>query len=1216
MKINLLSNYNKTVLYTYFAVLAMAVITSLWVLGKNRSEAIAERFTQIKSHEHQVELLLDSGIRAVTSLNQYATKHLSLSEAPRIDLLLSYYYYSYNSIDQVFEIVPNIQEDLQDKFQFEIGLISGTGNLENRSDQYYREMDMIFEMNLSFPVAMEMVPDATRVYYLSANEFIGVYPWPGDDYAFKKSTLESPAYLSSLKDNNPKGHTYWTDVYADDAGKGLMTTVGSPLYIGDQYYGALAIDITLSSLSEELLPQGGLFGDMLLVDGNNNVMAHSEVQKNQITQSIEGLDTHLPVELTKLGSERLFSMTKGQLLNGYYVQAVELVNAPFKLIYFEKEQDLFADSWRQFVVSLVSITLALSILLSVVHWLAKRSFIGPASRLMVHLENCAKEPISPPSHTADAWLPFFSLISKTFSENKSYTRQLAEDNRQLDIQVAQRTESLRQTTKQREQEYSLLRALIDSIPDVIFYKNTQGQYLGCNKAAQELFGAEERQVVGQYSEDFLTPELAEKLQLNDQKVIKSRSTVTIQQEMILNGQPKLLETLKTPYTDLDGELLGLIGIARDITAEHEAAEKLRHSEERYSLAMDAVEEGLWDWHINTDALHCNSAYFTMLGYQPSEELPSWEGFRRLVHNDDWKCVHKKLNVHLYDPSEPYEHEFRMLGFNGQYEWILARGSVVEYDENNQPTRILGTHKNITKRKEHEREIIEAKQDAELANRYKSEFLANMSHEIRTPMNGIMGMIQLALRTELDNQQHDYLDKAFNSANSLLLIINDILDFSKIEAGKLELESVPFNVEDVLDAVINVNVIAAQKKGLEFVLNAPTIPLRVMGDGLRLNQILTNIVSNAVKFTNEGYIELACELVNKSTDIVTLQFSARDSGIGIEQDKLSNLFKAFSQADGSITREFGGSGLGLSISQHLVRMMGGEFEVSSNINHGSCFCFTIDLPLIQQQKAQEWQLPSSHDGADLLMISDNDKANDAYRRMLPELGFEFTQVANIDVALILKDEPQVILVDWVQESNTNQLALLAKQFPDVMIFMMVNYGDDVMKLPVIKDVARGIFSKPLAPAHMTARIGRTLNSRPKKVPQVATNKSAKGRLLLVDDNAINQQVAKGLLESQGYEVDVVDNGQLAVDAALSQSFELVLMDIQMPVMDGLAAAKEIRKTYSDQQLPIIAMTAHAMTGDKEKSLAAGMNAHITKPLVLKEMFDTISECIQYKQSNEG
>jgi len=1210
----LLSKYNKTVLYTYFAVLAMTVVTSLWVLSKNRNETIAERFSQIKSHEHQVELLLDSGVRAVTSLNQYATKHLSLAEAPRIDLLLSYYYYSYNSIDKVFEIVPNIQEDLQDKFQFEIGLISGTGNLERRTNQYYREMDMLFEMNLSFPVAMEMVPDAAWVYYLSANDFIGIYPWPGDDYAYSTQSQEGAVYQAAIPKNNPNRDIYWTDAYTDQAGKGLMTTVGSPLYIGDRFYGALAIDITLSSLSKELLPQSDLNGHMMLMDKKKQIMAYSETLENVSTQDIELVEKYLPEELKSIDIDTLFNVTEGQLINGYYVQAIQLVNAPFKLIYFEKETDLFAESWRQFIVTLGSIMLALSILLSVVHWLAKQSFIGPASRLMLHLEDCAKEPIPAPDNMSKAWLPFFALISKAFSENKTYTQQLAEDNRQLDLQVAQRTESLRQTTKQREHEYALLRSLIDSIPDVIFYKNTQGQYLGCNTAAQELFQANESDVIGKYSEDFLDTDLAHKLQLNDHKVVNARRTVTMQQDVTLDDERKLLETVKTPYTDMDGELLGLIGIVRDITKEHEAAEQLRYSEERYALAMDAVEEGLWDWHINTDVLHCNSAYFTMLGYQYNEMKPSWKEFKRLVHPDDWNHLSEKLNQHIADPTTSYVHEFRMLHINGGYAWIIARGSVVGYDDDNKATRFLGTHKNITARKDRERELIAAKHDAEMANRYKSEFLANMSHEIRTPMNGIMGMIQLALRTELDNQQHDYLDKAFNSSNSLLLIINDILDFSKIEAGKLELESLPFNLEDVLDAVINVNIITAQDKGLEFVLNAPTVPLRVIGDGLRLNQILTNLASNAVKFTTHGFVELGCEIVNRNDKSVTLEFSVRDSGIGIEESKSGNLFKAFSQADGSITREFGGSGLGLSISQHLVNLMGGEFVLESFINEGSCFKFKIDLPLDVDSPKELWTLPEAIEGADLLLIANNKQANECYQRMLPELGFKLTQCNTVEQSLKTSLQPQVIFVDWVHESNELKMKKLTEKFPKAMIFFMANYGDDIMRLPAINDVATGVFSKPLSSSNMMKRIKQYLKQIPKKEVIQADTQNEKGCLLLVDDNAINQQVAKGLLESQGYEVDLADNGQLAVDAAFSKDYDVVLMDIQMPVMDGLTAAKEIRLRFTDAQLPIIAMTAHAMSGDKEKSLAAGMNAHITKPLALKELFDTVSECIEYSKKH--
>ena len=267
MQSNILGRYNRSVLYTYFGVLGLALATSLWVLQTNRSEAISERNAQVITQEHQVQRLLDSGVRAVTSLNQYATQHLSLAEAPRIELLLSYYYYSYNSIDKVFEIVPNIKEEAQD--QFVMGLITGQGNLERRSDQYYREMDMLFEMNLTFPVAMQMVPDSAWIYYLSANKFIGIYPWPGDAYAFTEDTYQNLAYQGALSKNNPQRSVYWTEAYFDKAGKGLMTSVGVPLYIKDKFHGALVIDVTLASLSKELMPFALLNGQMMLLDSKH-----------------------------------------------------------------------------------------------------------------------------------------------------------------------------------------------------------------------------------------------------------------------------------------------------------------------------------------------------------------------------------------------------------------------------------------------------------------------------------------------------------------------------------------------------------------------------------------------------------------------------------------------------------------------------------------------------------------------------------------------------------------------------------------------------------------------------------------------------------------------------------------------------------------------------------------------------------------------------------
>jgi len=1212
VKTHILGQYNRTIFYTYLAVLALALGASLWILNKNRAETLNDKFLQIKTHEHQVELLLDSGVRAVNSLRQYATKHMSLAEAPRVELLLSYY--SHKGIGQGFEITPNVKPEFKDLF--EIGMISGTGSLKQRSMKYYSEIDMLFEMNLSFPVAMEMVPDAAWVYYLSASEFSGVYPWPGDDYSFSKDSFNSPAFVSASPEVNPQRKVFWTSAYLDKAGKGLMTTVGVPLYINDEFYGAIAMDITLSTLSKELMRQVNFNGAMLLLDEKQQILAKNrhDGDSSNSGAGLELLRSQLPYELRDYSIERLFEATQGELINGYYVQAVELVNAPFKMMYIEAESELFGESGRQFVISLVSMMLALSILISVVHWLAQQTFIGPASKLMEHLESCAKEPVAPPLGVSAGWQPFFVLISRIFSENKSNTQQLAEDNRQLDIKVAQRTEKLRETTQKREHEYALLRSLIDSIPDVIFYKDIEGNYLGCNKAALTLFAVDEQGFLGRSCRDFLGDELANKLELGDKKVIKTGKTVTMQQALDCKNPSLLWQIQKTPYTGAKGELLGIIGVARDITKEHHAAERLRRSEERYYMAMDAVEEGLWDWKVNSDELHCNPAYFTMLGYQPADVLTSWHGFRKLVHKDDWSQTAAKLTEHLSNPTVPYEHEFRMLSQQGRYEWILARGSVVEYGDDKKPLRMLGTHKNITKRKEFEVKIVDAKQEAEAANRYKSEFLANMSHEIRTPMNGIMGMIQLALQTGLDPKQSDYLNKAHSSANLLLDIINDILDFSKIEAGKLALEQVPFKLEEVLSAVVNVNVLAAQEKQLELILHPPMVPLALLGDPLRINQILTNVVSNAVKFTAQGFVELRCDVVSQSEQRVKLKFSVTDTGVGIDSRKLHRLFKPFSQADGSTTRQYGGSGLGLSISQHLVQMMGGTFEVVSELGEGSCFSFSIELGLESQQVPQPWRLPDNIPEPSILLVEPCERARDSYQYTLTKIGFAVTAVSDVQAAITLFEAPnnyKAVLLDWTRESerDVTQLQVMSSLANNALLILMVGYGDDVMKDPDISAIVKGVLSKPLSPMVLLQQVSQLLEqpSEPKVTKKVASIEF-KGQLLLVDDNIINQQVAKGLLESQGYQVDLAVNGQEAVEAALSQSYDAILMDIQMPVMDGLTAAREIRKTYSVTQLPIIAMTAHAMSGDREKSIAAGMNDHITKPLILAEMFETIARCI--------
>ena len=565
----------------------------------------------------------------------------------------------------------------------------------------------------------------------------------------------------------------------------------------------------------------------------------------------------------------------------------------------------------------------------------------------------------------------------------------------------------------------------------------------------------------------------------------------------------------------------------------------------------------------------------------------------------------------------------MLGKGGNYHWVLARGRVVEFTSNGEPKRMLGTNKDITRHKNTELALLEAKKDAELANLYKSEFLANMSHEIRTPMNAIIGMLQLAQRTSLTPQQQDYLEKAGFSAQSLLRIINDILDFSKIEAGKLELEKVPFQLDKVLEHALDLNALKAQEKGIELLLYAPvTAGLLLKGDPLRLGQVLVNLLSNAVKFTTDGEIELGCEDVGERNHRMTLKFWVRDTGIGIEKTKQAQLFDAFAQADGSTTRQYGGTGLGLSISKHLVSMMGGDLQVQSEPGVGSIFTFTVSFEIAEEAPVTPLTVPERLNNLRTLVVDDNPSALQIYASQLRDFHFDVETAASGPEALFkLAQQPvDLLLIDWKMPEMDGRDVLVAmdemvsngKISKRPVVIMMTAYAAEPMAQELGSTKVFALLQKPFKSSALFNEIVAAFCEAPEHnaVQELSTtdNSELRGVVLLVEDNLINQQVACELLRSGGYDVDVAENGKVALAMVAEKTYDAVLMDIQMPVMDGLTATRELRKQYSMEQLPIIAMTAHAMSGDKDKSLEAGMNAHITKPIMLNELFETLSHWI--------
>lgn len=648
---------------------------------------------------------------------------------------------------------------------------------------------------------------------------------------------------------------------------------------------------------------------------------------------------------------------------------------------------------------------------------------------------------------------------------------------------------LKKVYSESEQIAGQLNTLLQTIPDLIWLKDPDGVYLSCNHRFEELYGAAADKIIGKTDYDFVDKELADFFRNNDLKAIAAGGP-SLNEEWLpfaSDGHRELVETIKCPMYNASGELIGVLGIGRNITARKQAEEALRESENLFASLANSGRGMVWTSGLDKKCTYFNATWLTFTGRTLEQELG--DGWTEGVHPDDLDR-YVQIYSDSFDNRVAFSMDYRLRHHSGQYRWILDDGSP-RYDKNGLFLGYIGHCLDISHIKQVEQELEQARRAADTANRAKSEFLANMSHEIRTPLNGVLGMTQLLRYTALNSEQADYLDNLELSGNNLMALINDILDLAKIESGKVELEFSDFNFRRCLHEVMEIQSSRIRQKGL--LLNSDIqqqLPELVMGDALRLKQILMNLLGNAIKFTETGSITIKAQLIKQEKEQFKIRLSVQDTGIGMTRDTLDKIFNPFVQADSSVTRLYGGSGLGLSICRRLTELMGGRIWAESTPGQGSTFFVELTL------------LVSHHQ------------------------------------------------------------------------------------------------ARPMAETHQNSTIPFGSNQL---------------RLLVAEDNHLNAVALCSMLNKFGHQTEVATDGQQALELWHRTHFHCILMDIQMPVMDGLLAEATIRAEENKMggHTPIIALTAHALQGDRERFLAEGFDGYVSKPVNMIELAKELAKVTSKK-----
>lgn len=828
-------------------------------------------------------------------------------------------------------------------------------------------------------------------------------------------------------------------------------------------------------------------------------------------------------------------------------------------------------------------------------------------------------------------------LSKTIrdiSAQKAAEAHILELNANLEEQVNERTRELRELNL-------LLNTVMHSASEVsIIATDLDGVIRVFNRGAERLLGFAAEEIIGlqtpaifhlpdevqarseELSQEFCQPVTGFRVFVHKPELhgAESREWTYLRKD----GSTISVTLLVTAMRDAGGKLVGYLGIALDLSKEVRLRREALAARDQVSLAAKVAELGIWSLTLADNRLQWNDRMFELYGYSPEngEQELGYRHWRDRIHPDDLPATEASLKD-LLAGKAPFDQIFRVIKPDGQILHIQP-GARVERDHNGNPVKVTGINRDITAQLQLETSLSDAKDRADSSSAAKSAFLANMSHEIRTPMNAVLGMLQLVQGTELNARQLDYVQKAQGAAHSLLGLLNDVLDYSKIEAGKLQLDLHEFELEPLLRDLAVILAGNQGDKDIEVMFDIDTaLPAVLIGDRLRLQQTLINLAGNALKFTHSGQVVVSLRQLERSAEQLKVRVAVSDTGIGISEHQLQRIFDGFTQAEASTTRRYGGTGLGLVISKRLVELMGGTLQVESILGSGSRFWFDIELAT---RDDAELLVHHHHEGPRalrLLIVDDNLIARQLLQQAVLDLGWHADSVGSGEEALRYLQQVHppydVVLLDWrMPEMSGLEVAQRIRQgatrdqTPPTVI-MITAHGREVLAgLNGEADAPFADFlTKPVTPRQLVACIHRTREGDASNAPMPGyqVGRRLNGlRLLVVEDNALNRQVARELLVGEGAEVSLAEGGLEGVQLAQTAQppFDVILMDVQMPDIDGLEATRRIRHLQANQTQTIIAMTANASQSDRDQCLAAGMNDHVGKPIDIEKLVAVIRQ----------